>query len=65
MGQADLIGKIKNGILSKDPKAEIYLYGSRARGNSRNDSPEFDTWFSISALKPAKINDKISISPKV
>ena len=33
-----LLSKIKSGIGSKDPNAEIYLYGSRARGDNHNDS---------------------------
>jgi predicted nucleotidyltransferase len=38
MGTSDLLNKIKSGIVSKEPNAEIYLYGSRARGDNREDS---------------------------
>jgi uncharacterized protein len=38
MKKRDLLHKIKSGIISKDPNAEIYLYGSRARGDNRKDS---------------------------
>ena len=38
MVQKKIINKIKKGIQDKDPKAEIYLFGSRARGDNRKDS---------------------------
>jgi len=38
MTKDDLLKKIRLGIASKDPKAEVYLYGSRARGDNRKDS---------------------------
>jgi uncharacterized protein len=38
MDKNNLLNKIKSGITSKDPNAEIYLYGSRARGDNRKDS---------------------------
>ena len=38
MEKQDFLNKIKSGIKSKDPNAEVYLYGSRARGDYRNDS---------------------------
>ncbi|MGV8090351.1 MAG: nucleotidyltransferase domain-containing protein [Mangrovibacterium sp.] len=38
MKKHDLLNRIKSGIISKDPNAEIYLYGSRARGDNRKDS---------------------------
>jgi uncharacterized protein len=38
MERKALLSKIKSGITSKDPGAEIYLYGSRARGDNRKDS---------------------------
>jgi uncharacterized protein len=38
MEQQEIIRRIKSGISAKDPKAEIYLYGSRARGDNRQDS---------------------------
>lgn len=33
-----ILDKIKVGVLEIDPDAEIYLYGSRARGDNREDS---------------------------
>jgi len=38
MNQEEILNKIKSGIGSKDPDAEIYLFGSRARGDNRKDS---------------------------
>ena len=38
MERKELLGKIKSGIAGKDPDVEIYLYGSRARGDNRSDS---------------------------
>ena len=33
-----ILNRIKAGISGKDPEAEIYMYGSRARGDHRVDS---------------------------
>lgn len=33
-----IISRIKNSIHSKDPNAEAFLFGSRARGDAREDS---------------------------
>src|SRR5512133_3860305 len=38
MERQELLNKIKNGIASKDPDAQVYLYGSRARGDYAKDS---------------------------
>jgi uncharacterized protein len=38
MERTEILKKIRNGIVKHDPKAEIYLYGSRARGDNRKDS---------------------------
>lgn len=38
MDRAEIIYRIKSGIKSKDPHAEIFLFGSRARGDNRKDS---------------------------
>lgn len=38
MDRQEVLNRIKSGISEKDPKAEIYLYGSRARGDNRLDS---------------------------
>jgi len=38
MDRKELLNKIKSGIKSKDPEADIYLYGSRARGDNNINS---------------------------
>ncbi len=38
MEHKEIINKIRSGIKKKDPLAEIFLYGSRARGDNRPDS---------------------------
>jgi predicted nucleotidyltransferase len=38
MDRHEILKRIKSGIAGKDPNAEIYLYGSRARGDNRTDS---------------------------
>jgi predicted nucleotidyltransferase len=38
MGKQEFLTRIKSGINEKDPGAEIYLFGSRARGDNRKDS---------------------------
>ena len=38
MDRNEILKRIKTGILNKDPNAEVYLYGSRARGDNRIDS---------------------------
>lgn len=38
MESKELLQKIRTEILKFDPGAEIYLFGSRARGDFRNDS---------------------------
>jgi predicted nucleotidyltransferase len=38
MERVDLLKRIKIGIASKDPLAEVFLFGSRARGDNRKDS---------------------------
>ena len=38
MDQLEILNRIKSSIAGKDPNAEIYLYGSRARGDNRKDS---------------------------
>lgn len=34
----EIINKIRSGIKERDPQAEIFLYGSRARGDNHPDS---------------------------
>ena len=38
MDRQELLNRIKTGIKSKDPNAEIYLFGSRARGDNSTTS---------------------------
>ena len=38
MNHQEILNRIKSGIAEKDPNAEVYLYGSRARGDNRIDS---------------------------
>lgn len=38
MERSEILKRIKIGIASRDPKAEVYLFGSRARGDNRKDS---------------------------
>lgn len=38
MNRNEILYKIKTGITAKDPDAELYLYGSRARGDNRKNS---------------------------
>lgn len=38
MEHKEILNKIKSGIVDRDPKAEIYLYGSRAREDNRPDT---------------------------
>lgn len=38
MEHEEIINRIRSGIKNKDSRAEIFLYGSRARGDNRPDS---------------------------
>ena len=38
MERQEILHRIRNSIAQYDPKAEVYLYGSRARGDNRKDS---------------------------
>jgi predicted nucleotidyltransferase len=38
MDRKELLNRIKSSIKSKDPEADIYLYGSRARGDENKNS---------------------------
>ena len=53
---------IRNTISSIDPKAEVILYGSRARGDERNDS-DWDililTDYSVNLQTERKFRDKL------
>lgn len=38
MEQSEMLNRITSEIKKIEPNAEVYLYGSRARGDFRNDS---------------------------
>jgi uncharacterized protein len=38
MNSGNIISRIQNSIHGKDPNAEAFLFGSRARGDAREDS---------------------------
>ncbi len=38
MDQKEFLQQIKQAVLAHDPDAQVILFGSRARGNFRNDS---------------------------
>ena len=38
MKREEILHRIKSGIAAKDPNAEVFLYGSRARKDNRADS---------------------------
>ena len=38
MDRQEFINKIKLGVKTNDPNAEVYLFGSRARGDNNKDS---------------------------
>jgi predicted nucleotidyltransferase len=38
MERSEILRRIRKGIIEHEPKAEIYPYGSRARGDNRKDS---------------------------
>jgi len=38
MEKSEVLRKIKSSVIKHDAEAEVYLYGSRARGDNRNDS---------------------------
>jgi len=47
-----ILGKIKDAVSLTDPHSEIYLYGSRARGNAKNQSD----WDILILLNTAHVN---------
>ncbi|MCK4630541.1 MAG: nucleotidyltransferase domain-containing protein [Bacteroidales bacterium] len=49
-----IIRLIKNKIMEQDPLAKVILYGSRARGEARNDSD----WDILILLKGKKVSRK-------
>lgn len=58
----EIINKIKYTVLDFDPKAEIILFGSRARGDEKPDS-DWDllilTSFAINEKKKRELRDKL------
>ena len=58
--EKEILEKIKTIVLKQEPKAKIYLYGSRARGNAKSDSD----WDLLILLSKEKItqNDEKNIS---
>jgi len=51
MDQKDFLNQIKNVVLSYDDKAQVILYGSRARGDFKKDSD-----WDILVLTPNKVD---------
>ena len=49
MRKEKLIERISKAIHNKDPKAEIFLFGSRSRGDNRKNS-DWDNTLSYSPL---------------
>jgi len=50
-----IISRIKESIQSKDPKAEAFLFGSRARGEERPDSD----WDILILVESEKVTNEI------
>jgi predicted nucleotidyltransferase len=53
--QKNILDRIKGIVLSKDPSAKVYLYGSRARGTMNSDSD----WDLLILLNKEKITTEI------
>jgi predicted nucleotidyltransferase len=51
----DIIKRIKQIVVAKEPEAKVYLYGSRARGTSQPDSD----WDVLILLNKEKITPEI------
>jgi len=52
-----LVQKVKSGILSVDKDAEVILFGSRARGDAREDSD-----WDFLCLTSLRVNDSLRMS---
>jgi len=52
-----LVQKVKSGILSVDKDAEVILFGSRARGDAREDSD-----WDFLCLTSLRVNDSLRLS---
>jgi uncharacterized protein len=55
--EAEILSRIKQTILEREPSAKIYLYGSRARGDAKPDSD----WDLLILLNKEKITDEEEI----
>ena len=55
MNSKIIISRIKESIHSKDPKAEAFLFGSRARGEERTDSD----WDILILVESEKVTNEI------
>ncbi len=55
MNSSLIINKIKETIYNKDPKADAFLFGSRARGDNRPDSD----WDIVILVDSNKITNEI------
>lgn len=54
----DILSRISNSVHAKDPSAELFLFGSRARGDNRPDS-DWDLLILVDAPKVTQeIEDK-------
>jgi len=51
----NILQRIKMVVLQREPKAKIYLYGSRARGTATSDSD----WDLLILLNKDKITDEV------
>ncbi|MFH1050151.1 MAG: nucleotidyltransferase domain-containing protein [bacterium] len=47
----EILNEIKQAIISIEPEAEVYLFGSRARGTHKDDSD-----WDVLVLLPGKVN---------
>jgi len=50
MNKSLIINRIKKTIYDKDPKADAFLFGSRARGDNRSDS-DWDILILVDSIK--------------
>ena len=55
MNSKIVISRIKESIHSKDPNAEVFLFGSRARGDERPDSD----WDILILVESEKVTNEI------
>lgn len=55
MNKSLIINRIKKTIHDKDPKAEAFLFGSRARGDNRSDSD----WDILILVDSSKVTNEI------